>query len=241
MDTLLSYASNFMGEINLAFNQHEEARKYCLLAVLKNNKNYSALFNLGYIYQEHGNYEEAIKYYLDANENTDNIFTLNNLGSSYAALKDYEKAEIYFKQCNDILKNDYKKVTNLNMNLFVDNMIKIYKQNKKYDDVLNIYDEYNKKIEVDIDRIVKKILNNNIELDNKSINILKTFDFKDKSKYNNFHKLKIFKFICEIPQLYDLDAYVTFQIIKRDIMPYRKYGKVSKYIIIEITKWLFKN
>jgi len=121
-------------------------------------------------------------------------------------------------------------------------LINAYKNNSKYDDILELYDKYNTKSKINIDEIVCGILNHNLNINTLSKNILKTFNFSDMVYILYENKLEIFKFTMEIPlrDIYDDDAYVTFKIIKNNMMPYRKYTKVPKYVIIEITKWLFK-
>lgn len=91
---------------------------------------------------------------------------------------------------------------------------------------------------IKIDSTVMEIFDNKIKLNHESIHILKDFVFFINNSRMHDHQLEIFKFTGEI---FDNECeYDTFWVIKYHIIPYRKCVRVPKFIIIEITKWLFK-
>ena len=230
IDNKDEHAINNLGIVYYDQEKDFEAEKYYMVAIY--NKDVHAMHNLGTLYWRQGRLEHAEKYYLMAIENK-SIDSLYSLASVYYAQERYEEEEkcylmgIENNNCTCLLK-----------------MIETYDEAERYDDLLQLYEKYHTEMQMNIDSIIIKIFDLKIQINNNSKCILKTFEFANDNfmSYEDQQQLEIFKFTMEIPMLhiYDSNEYDTFRIIKHYIMPCRKYIRVPKFIIIEITKWLFK-
>ena len=121
---------------NIAQDMQDEvlAEKYLKNALLKDTKYYKAYYNLGNIYFNKGNIEEALKNYkLAAKYNRKNSYIFTNIGCCYLAKKNLNMARINFNKAvtlNPRNPNNYY------------NLAYIYKTNgkaKKAQELLEIY------------------------------------------------------------------------------------------------------
>ena len=81
----------------------DKAIEYYLKAVSIDPNHTNALFELGYVYNEKGEYSKAIEYYnrvLALNPRAKDA--LNNIGLSYENQKDYVKAESYYRKSIEV-------------------------------------------------------------------------------------------------------------------------------------------
>ncbi|MCX5718277.1 MAG: FlgO family outer membrane protein [Nitrospirae bacterium] len=81
----------------------DKAIEYYLKAVSIDPNHTNALFELGYVYNEKGEYSKAIEYYnrvlaIDPRAKD----ALNNIGLSYESQKDYVKAESYYRKAIEV-------------------------------------------------------------------------------------------------------------------------------------------
>jgi len=210
--------------------KYDEAEKI----YLKYIKYQDSVYNLANLYYMQGKCNDAKKYYL---------MTIN---SGKIEEESYNKAIYYLAQIYHNNKVDESKKLLLKgiknkSNICLSRLIEIYHTENKYDKILQLYEKYNE-MYMDIDDITISIFDEKIKINDNSKYILKTFEFLENKSILHEHQLEIFKFTMEIPilDIYENNEYDTFKIVKYNIIPYRKFIRVPKYIIIEIVKWLFK-
>lgn len=87
-------------EMPEGLKQQHEDRLNQSLEVLKTDPNdVSALFNIGFQYQELGDYKSAVEYYKkDLALEPNNTVTLNNIADIYEQVELYDQAATYIKQ-----------------------------------------------------------------------------------------------------------------------------------------------
>jgi len=257
---------DYMSMIKLAqifnkYNKSDEAESY-YLNVIENDNNdykYGAMHKLAFMYYSQHKYDEAIVYFLksiDKNKNglywLGSIFTIKTDNAKKYYLMSVEECKDKHAMCilGKIYENDKNYIEAENYYLMgakhgyeksLINLMRIYKINKKYDDLIEIYHQYHKIYDINIDNIVMSILDNKITINDKSKISLNVFDFKVNDSIVLQHKLEILKFTNELSSIdiYDNDRYITFKYLKYNIMPYRKYIKFPKFLIIKIAKCLF--
>jgi len=128
--------------------------------------------------------------------------------------------------------------------------VDMYEKQNKHDEILIIYHKYNKYLQFNINEHVHSILTKKVNINN--IRLLQNF-LPNKSgiiKKQDFSMtdqilLDITNFINEIPNNLNDINYETFETIKKDILPYRKFINneiiiLPYFIILEICKQLFK-
>ncbi|EAR85759.2 tetratricopeptide repeat protein (macronuclear) [Tetrahymena thermophila SB210] len=88
-------------------------------------------FIIGWIYAQKDQYDEALKYFLNLEqENSDYPGILNSIGVTYSRLKQREKAEEYY----------YKSHNKFPMNtLYINNLAQFYSQNKNIDECKELF------------------------------------------------------------------------------------------------------
>lgn len=228
--------AHHLGIICVVQHKYDAAEKYYLIAI-QNNYNVS-MYNLANMYAKQKKYDYAEKYYFMAIENGYNK-ALNNLAYMCEIQNKYDDAEKYYliniERNNNISKN---------------NLVDMYEKQNKHDEILIIYHKYNKYLQFNINEHVHSILTKKVNINN--IRLLQNF-LPNKSgiiKKQDFSMtdqilLDITNFINEIPNNLNDINYETFETIKKDILPYRKFINneiiiLPYFIILEICKQLFK-
>ena len=107
IETVIGGAQDVLGNIGESREHYERA---ITLARTYNNptSEASALNNIGKLYNDSGDFQRALDYYLQSlplfDRPNQRAITLNNIGVSYAGLGEFEKSLDYFQQALEILR-----------------------------------------------------------------------------------------------------------------------------------------
>jgi len=142
IQTLLGGINDVLGEPAKSQQHYERAR---LLAkrVNDNLSEGSALNNIGKLYNDAGDFQKALEYYLQAlpvltNSPDRRARTLSNIGVSYTALGDFDRALDYLQQALAIAKTGTDRATE---STALSNTGYVYNRIRKYREALEYYDQ----------------------------------------------------------------------------------------------------
>ena len=137
----------------------------------------------------------------------------------YHNQKKYDLAERYYLLAieNNTINIDY-----------INNLVAIYETQSRFDKVLSFYTKY----KININPLIKKILENQIKLDDDVIRLLQNFDINNEYdiefKYYDTisrYKFEIFNKLNIIPKNIDSATYKTYKIVFNEILPKLQFSK----------------